>query len=174
VRGPMALSHCPRGVDGRPRNRADRDGSRSFRHPGARRLRGHARRREAPIHVRCKVRMYLVRDLRPSVRHSLGEREEIDCAPATSRNGGDERLAGFTHWTSTKSHEPCPGRSGAACRRYVREERVQYFSRRASPQLTSALFVAACCLLSGCGLIMRQATIARMAVNSHFSPRRSR
>jgi len=42
--------------------------------------------------------------------------------------------------------------------------------RRASPRSTSAL-VALVCLLTGCSLIARQATIAYIAVNSHLSPK---
>jgi hypothetical protein len=54
--------------------------------------------------------------------------------------------------------------------RTMSEEMATHTSRRASARVTLLLFVLVC-VLPGCGLIVRQATIAYIAVNSHFSPK---
>jgi hypothetical protein len=51
----------------------------------------------------------------------------------------------------------------------MKEETAKHWSRLASPRSRSALVVLVC-FLTGCSLIARQATIAYIAVNSHFSP----
>ena len=52
----------------------------------------------------------------------------------------------------------------------MNKEAATHCSRRASALWTSLLFVLVS-VLPGCGLIARQATIAYIAVNSHFSPK---
>lgn len=53
----------------------------------------------------------------------------------------------------------------------MNEEAAKHPSRRASARLTSVLFVLVC-FLTGCGLVVRQATIAYIAVNSHLTPKK--
>ena len=60
--------------------------------------------------------------------------------------------------------------SGHMRERSMNEEATTHSSRRASALWTSVLFVLVS-VLPGCGLIARQATIAYIAVNSHFSPK---
>jgi hypothetical protein len=50
------------------------------------------------------------------------------------------------------------------------ERTAKRISRRPCVRLTSLVFVSVC-FFAGCGLIVRQATIAYISINSHFSPK---